>query len=84
MTGASDGFVRVFSAAEERWASPEQLKEYDERIAGSSLPTQQVGDVKKSDLPGEDALLHPGKLADVDGPMGRFVLMRLQARRLVK
>lgn len=65
VTGASDGFVRVFSAAEERWASAEDLKAYDDRVASSALPAQQVGDVKKSDLSGEEALLQPGKLADV-------------------
>jgi phospholipase A-2-activating protein len=60
VTGASDGVVRVFSEAEERWASPEELKAFDDLIAGQTLPTQQVGDVKKSDLPGPEALSIPG------------------------
>ncbi|KIP12347.1 hypothetical protein PHLGIDRAFT_124238 [Phlebiopsis gigantea 11061_1 CR5-6] len=61
VTGASDGHVRVFSAVEERWASSEDLKAYEDSVANSALPVQQVGDVKKSDLPAEDALLQPGK-----------------------
>ncbi|KIK61833.1 hypothetical protein GYMLUDRAFT_165567 [Collybiopsis luxurians FD-317 M1] len=61
VSGCSDGIVRVFSEAEERWASAEELKAYDDLIASQALPAQQVGDVKKSDLPGLEALNVPGK-----------------------
>ncbi|KLO19214.1 phospholipase A-2-activating protein [Schizopora paradoxa] len=61
VSGASDGVVRVFSAAEERWAPADELKEFDETVARQALPSQQVGDVKKSDLPGPEALSIPGK-----------------------
>ncbi|KAF5380915.1 hypothetical protein D9615_004162 [Tricholomella constricta] len=61
VSGCSDGIVRVFSASEERWASESDLKEYDEKVASQALPSQQVGDVKKSDLPGLEALAVPGK-----------------------
>ena len=60
VTGASDGIVRIFSEAEERWASPQDLKAFDDLVASQSLPSQQVGDVKKSDLPGPEALNVPG------------------------
>jgi hypothetical protein len=60
VTGASDGIVRIFSEAEERWASPQELKAFDDMVAGQALPSQQVGDVKKSDLPGPEALNIPG------------------------
>jgi phospholipase A-2-activating protein len=60
VSGCSDGIVRVFSASEERWASAEKLKEYDDHVASQALPSQQVGDVKKSDLPGPEALNTPG------------------------
>lgn len=63
VSGCSDNIVRVFSASEERWASGEKLKEYDDHVASQALPTQQVGDVKKSDLPGPEALSTPGMLA---------------------
>jgi phospholipase A-2-activating protein len=60
VTGASDNVVRIFSEAEERWASPEDLKAYDDLVASQALPAQQIGDVNKSDLPGPEALSIPG------------------------
>ena len=39
VTGSSDGVVRIFSTAEERWASPNELKEYDELVASQALPS---------------------------------------------
>lgn len=65
VSGCSDRIVRIFSASEERWASPEVLKEYDDHVASQALPAQQVGDVKKSDLPGPEALNTPGMLASL-------------------
>lgn len=61
VTGASDGIVRIFSEVEERWASPQDLKTFDDLVASQALPAQQVGDVKKSDLPGPEALSIPGR-----------------------
>lgn len=60
VSGCSDGIVRVFSASEERWASEVELKEYEGKVASQALPSQQIGDVKKSDLPGPEALTSPG------------------------
>jgi len=60
VSGCSDGVVRVFSESEERWASVQDLKEYEHKVAGQALSSQQVGDVKKSDLPGPEALNAPG------------------------
>jgi phospholipase A-2-activating protein len=60
VTGASDGVIRVFSEVEERWAPPEELKAFDDLVASQALPSQQVGDVNKSDLPGPEALSIPG------------------------
>jgi phospholipase A-2-activating protein len=60
VSGCSDGVVRVFSESKERWASEQDLKEYDDKVAGQAIPSEQVGDVKKSDLPGLDALNAPG------------------------
>ncbi len=60
VSGSSDGVVRIFTASEERYASQADLKEYDDLVASQALPTQQVGDVKKSDLPGLEALSTPG------------------------
>ena len=60
VSGCSDGVVRVFSESEGRWASEQDLKEYDDRVASQVLSSQQVGDLKKSDLPGLEALSTPG------------------------
>ena len=61
MTGCSDHVVRVFSVAEERWLPEPDLKLYDEQVANQALPSQQIGDVKKSDLPGLEGLNAPGE-----------------------
>jgi phospholipase A-2-activating protein len=61
VSGCSDYVVRVFSVAEERWLPEADLKLYDEKVASQALPSQQIGDVKKSDLPGLEALNLPGK-----------------------
>jgi phospholipase A-2-activating protein len=60
VSGCSDGVVRVFSASQERWASQDDLQEYDKSVASHALPSQVVGDVKKTDLPGPDVLNVPG------------------------
>lgn len=62
VSGCSDHVVRVFSVAEERWLSEADLKAYEEQVANQALPSQQIGDVKKSDLPGLEALNIPGEL----------------------
>lgn len=60
VSGCSDGVVRVFSESQDRWASAEELKAFEDQVASQALPAHQVGDIKKSDLPGPDALLNPG------------------------
>ncbi|KAH7073421.1 PLAA family ubiquitin binding-domain-containing protein, partial [Auriculariales sp. MPI-PUGE-AT-0066] len=50
-----------FSESPDRWASEGDLKSYDEEVARQTLPSQQVGDVKKSDLPGLEALGQQGR-----------------------
>lgn len=60
MSGDSDGVIRVFSESEKRWATKSELKEYDAKVASQALPSQQMGDVKKSDLLGLEALGNPG------------------------
>lgn len=61
MSGCSDHVVRVFSVAEGRWLPEADLKLYDEQVANQALPSQQIGDVKMSDLPGPEALNTPGE-----------------------
>jgi phospholipase A-2-activating protein len=60
VSGCSDGIVRIFSSSEERWASAADRKSYEDQVAQQALPSQEVGDVKKTDLPGPDVLNSPG------------------------
>jgi len=62
VSGCSDGVIRIFSASKERWASEEDLREYENQVASQALPSQQVGDVKKNDLPGPEVLSTPGMM----------------------
>lgn len=60
VSGCSDGVVRIFSESKERWANADVLETFESQVSSQSLPSQQVGDVKKSDLPGPEALSLPG------------------------
>ena len=37
------------------------MQDYEAALAKSTINTQQIGDVKKSDLPGPEALQQPGR-----------------------
>lgn len=73
VSGCSDGVIRVFSNVETRWASQEDLKEYEGKVASQTLPAQQVGDVKKTDLPGLEALAIPGMSSFIFHPLFIFI-----------
>lgn len=61
VVGGSDATVRVYTRNEERVASPEALKEFDELLASQAIPSNQLGDsVNKENLPGPEALQKPG------------------------
>ncbi|KAL8576565.1 hypothetical protein ACOMHN_003123 [Nucella lapillus] len=60
VTGASDGVMRVFTRDAGRMALEEDQKAFEELIASSEVPTQ-LGDIKKEDLPGPEALTNPGR-----------------------
>ncbi|KAG9318622.1 WD40-repeat-containing domain protein [Chiua virens] len=61
VSGCSDGVIRVFSNSEDRWASEVDQKAFDNEVSSQTLSSQQVGDVKKTDLPGQEVLATPGK-----------------------
>ncbi|KAG6376286.1 WD40-repeat-containing domain protein [Boletus reticuloceps] len=63
VSGCSDGVVRVFSKSEDRWAGEADRKVLEDQISNQVLSSQQIGDVKKTDLPGPEALVAPGKKA---------------------
>ncbi|KAF8584089.1 PFU-domain-containing protein [Ramaria rubella] len=60
VSGTSDGAVRVFSNFEERWASDDELKHYEDQVSTQTLNKEQVGDLKQSDIKGPEALHDPG------------------------
>ncbi|KAM0753585.1 PFU-domain-containing protein [Meredithblackwellia eburnea MCA 4105] len=59
--GASDGLIRIFTRDASRLASAAELKSFEEQVSKTTLNPSQVGDVKKSDLPGPEALAADGK-----------------------
>lgn len=59
--GTSDGVCRVFTRAEERQANAEDLKEFEESVAKSTMAVGDLGGIKKSELPGKEILFAPGK-----------------------
>ncbi|KAH0830705.1 WD40-repeat-containing domain protein [Lanmaoa asiatica] len=61
VSGCSDGVIRVFSNSEDRWAHEADLKVFEDQVSNQTLPSQQVGDVKKADLPGSESLVTPGR-----------------------
>ncbi|KAJ3180693.1 hypothetical protein HDU87_001806 [Geranomyces variabilis] len=61
VSGASDGFARVFTRSAERVASAEIQKAFDESVASQAIPSNQVGDVDKNKLPGLELLEKPGQ-----------------------
>lgn len=56
VSGASDRKVRIFSRASERQAEPEAIQAFEASVRSSSIPQQQIGDIKKEQLPGPDYL----------------------------
>lgn len=62
---SSDGFVRLFTRTPQRFADPDILQAYETAVSSQALNSTQVGDVKKEDLPGADALGANGKEGQV-------------------
>ncbi|XP_078132332.1 phospholipase A-2-activating protein [Sander vitreus] len=60
--GASDGIIRVFTEAEDRIASAEDLQAFEDELAKTTIDpkTGDFGDIKMEDLPGREHLVEPG------------------------
>lgn len=56
IVGSSDSEVRIFTQDPARYAPADVLEAYEATVSASAINTTQVGDVKKSDLPGEEVL----------------------------
>ncbi|KAJ3415623.1 hypothetical protein HDV05_004499 [Chytridiales sp. JEL 0842] len=65
VTAGSDGVARVFTRSQDRVADEMQMKEFEGELAKFAIPSNQVGDVDKSKLPGLEALEQPGKPSQV-------------------
>ncbi|RIA79278.1 WD40-repeat-containing domain protein [Glomus cerebriforme] len=61
ISGASDAVIRIFTRAKERVAEQNVLKDLEEQVSNHAIPANQIGDLKKDELPGSEALLQPGK-----------------------
>jgi len=59
--GGSDGIIRIFTKDPNRVASKEILKSFEDQVAAHAIPTNQIGDVDKSKLPGLERLALDGK-----------------------
>lgn len=59
--GGSDNLIRVFTLVSDRVASQEELKAFTEAVQSSSISEQSLDDLKKTDIPGIEALSKPGK-----------------------
>ncbi|KAJ1018852.1 hypothetical protein NDA16_004656 [Ustilago loliicola] len=60
VAGSSDAAARVFTRNPDLVTDEATLKAYDHAISTQTLNSTQVGDIKKDDLPGPEALSQPG------------------------
>ncbi|XP_057709567.1 phospholipase A-2-activating protein [Corythoichthys intestinalis] len=60
--GASDGIIRVFTEAEDRMASAEDLQAFEDELSKATIDpkTGDLGDIKLEELPGREHLDEPG------------------------
>ncbi|KAI3404085.2 DOA1 [Candida oxycetoniae] len=59
--GGSDTQIRVFTQDTNRTASSEELHEFEKSVQTSSISEQSLDDLKRTDIPGIEALSKPGK-----------------------
>uniref|UniRef100_A0A3Q2D496 Phospholipase A2-activating protein n=1 Tax=Cyprinodon variegatus TaxID=28743 RepID=A0A3Q2D496_CYPVA len=60
--GASDGIIRIFTEAEDRMASAQDLQAFEDELSKATIDpkTGDLGDIKLEDLPGREHLDEPG------------------------
>ncbi|CAN8003977.1 unnamed protein product [Ixodes hexagonus] len=61
IAGSSDGVARVFTRHVELQAPLEEQKAFEEELSKSTLPAQELGDLKVNELPGKEVLMERGK-----------------------
>ncbi|XP_041076695.1 phospholipase A-2-activating protein-like isoform X1 [Polyodon spathula] len=62
VVGASDGIIRVFTESDERKASAEDIKAFENELSQTTIDakTGDLGDIKMEELPGREHLKEPG------------------------
>ncbi|CAO1630116.1 unnamed protein product [Sympodiomycopsis kandeliae] len=60
LCGSSDSHIRIFTRDGARAAPIEEVEAYERTVASQSLNKTQVGDVRKDQLEGKEALSKPG------------------------
>ena len=58
--GASDSEVRVFTRDKSRFASAEDIADFDAKVSSSVIPQESLGDINKEKLPGPAVLKNKG------------------------
>ncbi|RLV86859.1 Protein DOA1 [Meyerozyma sp. JA9] len=61
VVGGSDKLLRIFTREQSRTAPQEVLDQFLETVQQSAIAEQTVNDLKKTDIPGYEALDKPGK-----------------------
>ncbi|KAL7641525.1 UNVERIFIED_CONTAM: hypothetical protein RMT77_007396 [Armadillidium vulgare] len=61
VAGSSDGVCRIFTQSLDRQAQKEDLAEFEESLSKFKVAVEDVGGIKKSDLPDKTFLFQPGK-----------------------
>lgn len=56
ISGSSDSTIRIFTQSPARFASAEDINEFEASVASRKMNKTMVGDVKRSDLGGMDTL----------------------------
>lgn len=76
----SDGIIRVFTEAEDRTASSENLQAFEDELAKATIDPKSgdLGDIKLEDLPGREHLDEPGQQTPTSN---RFLLEEKQQPR---
>ncbi|XP_067886339.1 phospholipase A-2-activating protein isoform X4 [Heterodontus francisci] len=62
VVGSSDGIIRVFTEAEERTASAEEIQTFENELSSATIDpkTGDLGDININELPGREHLDEPG------------------------
>ncbi|MCL4124818.1 UNVERIFIED_CONTAM: hypothetical protein GTU68_054159 [Idotea baltica] len=61
VAGSSDGICRVFTSSVDRQADVEEQKQFEDSLAQFKVAIEDVGGIKKSELPDKTFLFTPGK-----------------------